>query len=195
MEINSSKEKNLLFEVQLSGISPNDLFGHFRIVIDGIEYGFPAKISESAISVDIPRLKNIITRPLREGETFKAKLELVGNENHIPCWNGDVTIKSSVMVEAKLVDKEITKKPMVKLVEHKKSEPIKQKKVIQEYKPVVKKKNIKITKEHLRKYMEQHGTKNKLIQNVMLEQIIQKVGDDPKKIFESLYKYYRKEEN
>ena len=164
-------------------------------MIDGIEYGFPAKISESAISVDIPRLKNIITRPLREGETFKAKLELVGNENHIPCWNGDVTIKSSVMVEAKLVDKEITKKPMVKLVEHKKSEPIKQKKVIQEYKPVVKKKNIKITKEHLRKYMEQHGTKNKLIQNVMLEQIIQKVGDDPKKIFESLYKYYRKEEN
>jgi hypothetical protein len=192
MEINSNKEKNLVFEVQLTGISPNDLSGHFRIVVDGIEYGFPAKISESSISVDIPKLKHVISRPLREGENFKAKLELIGNENHIPCWDGDITIKSSVMVEAKLVDNEVSKKPVVKVVENKNQEPVQQKKVVKESKPIVKKQDITVTKEHLERYMEKHGTKNKKIQEIILQQLTNKVGENNKKLFVELHNYYKK---
>ena len=192
MELNSNKSKNLVFEVQLSGISSKDLNGFFRINIDGVEYGFPAQISESSISVDIPSLRTIVNRTLREGEKFKAKLELVGNENYMKPWDDDITIKSSVMVEAKLVEK--SSRPTVKLVEDKKSEPVKkEKKLIKESKPIIKKKNIAVTKEHLIKYMEKHGTKNPKIQEVMLENCMTKVGDDNKKIFEELYKYYKKD--
>lgn len=86
-------------------------------------------------------------------------------------------------------------KPTVKLVEDKKPEPVKkEKKLIKESKPIIKKKSVKVTKEHLIKYMEKHGTKNPRIQEVMLEKCITKVGEDNKKIFGELYKYYKKDQ-
>ena len=188
MEISSNKEKNLVFEIQLSGISPKDLNGHLRVTIDGIEYGFPAQISESSISVDIPSLRNIVNRPLREGEKFGAKLELVGNDTYIKPWDESVTIKSSVMVEAKLVDKEnSSKKPMVKIVESKKI-PVKEEKQVHKTK-----KTISITDEHLKQYMIKHGTKNEKIQEILLTRCKTKVGNDKKKIFTELYNYYKKD--
>jgi len=114
IEINNNKDKNIIFEVQLSGITPKELTGYFRMYIDGLEYGFPAEISESSITVDIPSLKSIVNRPLRSGEKIKAKLELVGNENYLVPWEDSVVIKSSVMVEAKIMeDGASVKKPMV----------------------------------------------------------------------------------
>ena len=42
--------------------------------------------------------------------------------------------------------------------------------------------------------MENHGTKDKRIQKVILENCINKVGDnDPKKLFYELFNYYKKD--
>ena len=193
IEINSNKEKNVIFEVQLSGITPQELTGYLRVYVDGIEYGFPAQISENSIGVDVPALKSIVHRPLRSGEKFKAKLELVGNDNYLVPWDDSVVVKSSVMVEAKIVNEiESSKKPMVKVVESKNIKDSKQEKV--PVKPV-RKKEIEVTTEHLKQYMEKRGTKTERIQEILLTRCRNKVGDDNKKIFTELYNYYKKDKD
>ena len=194
MEINSNKEKNIIFEVQLSGISSKELTGYFRLLVDGIEYGFPADITESNISVNIPNLKNIIHRPLREGEKIKSKLEVFGNDNYLLPWSDSVTIKSSVMIEAKIVDEEkfTSKKPMIKATLPTTKKVVENKKVV----PVKKVSSGKITMEHLVHYMEKQGTKDKRIQEIILDKCIGKVGDsDNKKLFSELFNYYKKGKN
>lgn len=192
IEIHSNKDKNIIFEVQVSGINPKELSGHFRLMVDGIEYGFPAEITENSISVDVPALRSLINRPLRSGEKIKAKLELVGNDTYIPCWEDSVIVKSAVMVEAKILEennKVEKKKPLVKVIT--KEKPImKESKIIQ--KPI--KKEIKVTKEHLIQYMENHGTKSKKIQEILLNRCTNKVGNDNKKIFQELHQYYNKKD-
>ena len=196
IEIHNNKEKNIVFEVQLSGITSKELTGYFRMIVDGVEYGFPAEISESTISVDIPSLKSVINRPLRDGEKFKARLELVGNENYMKPWDDSVIVKSAVMVEAKVLEGNYaSKKPMVKLVTEKKPEKVKKAVPVKESIDKQKQLNdIKITKEHLKVYMEKHGTTSERIQEVILQKCIDKVGDDDNKLlFKELYNYYKKE--
>lgn len=196
IEIHSNKDKNIIFEVQVSGINPKELSGHFRLMVDGIEYGFPAEISENSISVDVPALRSVINRQLRSGEKIKAKLELVGNDTYIPCWEDSVIVKSAVMVEAKVIDKERTekKKPIVKVVTRNEQKVIPPaSKMIRESVNNKKKKNIVVTKEHLIQYMIKHGTKSNKIQEILLKRCTDKVGDsDNKKIFSELYNYYKK---
>jgi hypothetical protein len=192
LELNTDKERIIEFEASLSGISPNDLSGHFRILVDGIEYGFPVNISESSIVASIPSLKNIVHRTLREGETFKSRLDVIGDDHYLNPWSGEIKVKSSIMVEAKLVNTESKKeKPLLKasikpvITENKKPPEVKK---------VIKIDPKKITKEHFRKFMENHGTKDKRIQKVILENCINKVGDnDPKKLFYELFNYYKKD--
>lgn len=198
IEINNNKDKNIIFEVQLSGITPKELTGYFRMYIDGLEYGFPAEISESSITVDIPSLKSIVNRPLRSGEKIKAKLELVGNENYLVPWEDSVVIKSSVMVEAKIMeDGASVKKPMVKVLEKKDEQvkPVKKVSKIKEQAPVIKEtiKSEQVTREHLKLFMRKNGTTSPKIQEIILQKCIDKVGDDDnKRLFKELYNYYKK---
>lgn len=183
IEITTNQQKNITFESSINGISPQELDGYFRITVDGIEYGFKAKITENVIEVSIPSLKNIIHRTLKESETFQSKLEMYGNGYYLNPWEGEVKIKSSVMIEAKILDeKNINKsKPSVSIKENKVIKN-KQKKL---------KKDIAVTKEHLYKFMEKKGTKDKKIQDVILETCITKVGDsDLRKLFKEIYNYY-----
>jgi hypothetical protein len=199
IEIHNNKEKTIVFEVQLSGITSKELSGHFRMIVDGIEYGFPAEISESSISVDVPSIKSIISRQLRDGEKFKAKLELVGNENYMKPWDDSVVVKSAVMVEAKVIEgKHMVKKPSVKVLPEKKEVQIKKKnsvikektQIIQE--PIKKVKSEDVKREHLFMFMAKNGTTNKKIQEVILQKCAEKVGDDDNKLlFKELYKYYK----
>ena len=188
IEITTNQQKNITFESSINGISPQELDGYFRITVDGIEYGFKAKITENTIEVSIPSLKNIIHRTLKESETFQSKLEMYGSGYYLNPWQGEVKIKSSVMIEAKILDeKNINKsKPSVSIKENK----LKQQKIVKE---ALKKKknNVVITKEHLYKFMEKKGTKDKKIQDVILETCITKVGDsDLRKLFKEVYNYY-----
>ena len=66
----------------------------------------------------------------------------------------------------------------------------KQKKLIKE--PIQKKKkDVVVTKEHLYKFMEKKGTKDKRIQDVILDTCIGKVGDsDLRKLFKEVFNYY-----
>ena len=53
-----------------------------------------------------------------------------------------------------------------------------------------------VTREHLYKFMENKGTKDKKIQEIILETCIGKVGDSNLKIlFKELYDYYNRGNN
>jgi len=204
LEIDNNKERNITFEVSLSGINPQDLEAHFRILIDGIEYGFPAYITESSILVTIPSLKNIIHRPLREDEKLPSKLDIFGSDHYFNPWSGEVKIKNTVMLEARIVESNDSKKPTVKAsivskINSKKTtskETIKEEK---EIKPIVPVKKTKvdpkdITMEHLEAFMKQNGTKDKKIQKIILETCITRVGDSNlKELFKELFRYYKRE--
>ena len=198
IEIYNNKEKNIIFEVAISGVSVSDLNGFFRMGIDGIEYGFKANISETNIEINIPSLKNIIHRPLREGEKINSKLEIYGNEFYLVPWKGDITLKNSIMIEAKIVEdkvvSKIDKKPSIAIIEKTNSGiklPIKSKEVPVK-KPVKELKDVNITKEHLFKYMEKKGTVDKKIQNIVLETCVNRVGDDNLKILmKEIIRFYK----
>lgn len=188
IEITNTQEKNITFEAAISGINSQDLNGYFRIIVDGVEYGFKAKISENIIEVSIPRLKTITHRQLRESETLQAKLDVYGNGYYSTPWEGEIKIKNEVMVEAKIVENKNKKdKPSISIKESSNVNKVKSTPKIKE----AKKKNVVITKEHLYKFMEKKGTKDKKIQDIILETCTNKVGDtDLKVLFTELYNYY-----
>ena len=63
-------------------------------------------------------------------------------------------------------------------------------------KPIFEKKtpkDVKITKEHLERFMEKNGTHDKKIQDIILEKCIAKAGDSNLNLlFKELYNYYKK---
>lgn len=100
-------------------------------------------------------------------------------------WEGEIKIKKSIMVEAKIIDEDNTKKkPSVAIKENRVKKPIIEKKLP--------KKDIKLTKEHLERFMEKNGTLDKKIQNIILEKCIAKAGDSNLNLlFKELYNYYK----
>lgn len=193
MEFDANKPKNFKFDINIDGISPDVLVGFLRLEINNIEYGFPAEIRSESISADIPALKGIIHRELKNGERIRARLDVIGDGYYMGPWSDELVVKSSVVLEAKLVesDKPVVslreKSPQPKQMIKKSKEPI-----IQKPKQVVKEQDIPITKEMIFHYMERNGTKNKEIQKVLLEQASMKIGDDPKTLLKFFITFYKK---
>jgi len=103
LALDTVEGKNLQFEVQIQGIQPDQLKGVLRFDIDGVEYGFPAKISEGSISVDLPPMSNIIQKRLKDGAIIEGRLEVTGNGIFTEAWNGEFEVKSPLQIKAKLV--------------------------------------------------------------------------------------------
>ena len=212
LEINVKDTRDVSFEMEISGIGPNDLEGRLRMVIDNIEYGIPAKITETEIKVEIPPLKRLVQRELSEGETFSARLDVFGDGHYLMPWSGEFQVRNPVVVEATIVDGGGTsgkiKKPAVKVSvsENKTTRPpkntgkVKTRKVkLQEgiKKGVIKKKTHlfeskehfkkSLTKEHVFKWLNSKGTKNPQIQEILYEQAETEAGSDkPYKILVAL---------
>ncbi len=214
LEINVKDIRDVSFEMEISGIGPNDLEGRLRMVIDNIEYGIPAKITETEIKVEIPPLKRLVQRELAEGETFSARLDVFGDGHYLMPWSGEFQVRNPVVVEATIRDGGGTNgkitKPAVKVSvsESKTSRPpkkrgatkgkVKTRKVkLQEgIKKGVKKTQLfeskehfkkTLTKEHVFKWLNSKGTKNPQIQEILYEQAETEAGSDkPYKILVAL---------
>jgi len=129
IKLNINERKSLSFQIELSGIDHSQLEGSLRFIVDNVEYGFPAKIEQGLISVDIPTLANIIPRDIEEGEKLQAKLEVQGNGYYMNPWNGEFIAEIPIKIEAKIIETETPKKPSVKVVTPKVTktkEPIKE---------------------------------------------------------------------
>jgi hypothetical protein len=203
LDINVRDIRQLNFEMEISGISPNQLEGRLRFVIDNIEYGIPAKITSSEIQVEIPPLKRIVQRELSEGEVFSARLDVYGDNHYMKPWEGEFKVKNPVIVEAKIKDSSDGEQPQIKL-KVSESGGKKAKEKLNEMKETVKKpqktkkfKDIddfkkKLTREDVFKWMEKTGTRTPQIQEMLYEQAArQSQSTKPYKIMMEIQKIKR----
>jgi hypothetical protein len=106
LKINGNQDKEITFEVEIGGVAIDSISSKFRIVLDDIEYGFPAKVSEQSIIVELPALRKVLHRKLKEGESVQARLDLMSDGNVISPWNDDLQVSELVVSEALLLDEE-----------------------------------------------------------------------------------------
>lgn len=99
LQLKLDEARELLFDLAVEGIDKKLLSGTFRMIINGIEYGFPCEITEDKIKVSIPALSTI----LKEGNAgmYKATLDIVGNNTFLVPWNDTIEIKVDPKVIAK----------------------------------------------------------------------------------------------
>jgi len=106
MKIKLDKEKLLEFEINTSGVPEEDLQGFLRFTFEGVEYGFPAKIDGSKISINIPAFQDVLNSQVKESISknteviAKGRLDVIANGNAYVCpWSGDVEIEIPVSVK------------------------------------------------------------------------------------------------
>jgi len=103
ISININESKKLRFKISLSGVQPQDLKGSMRIVVEGMEYGFPIKIDNGDIVVEVSPISKINNK-LKDGSLLDAKLELIAIDTYLIPWQDKIKIKNPIKVEAKIED-------------------------------------------------------------------------------------------
>jgi len=99
-----NKEKKLEMMIETQGIDPQSLEFTFRILIEGIEYGFPAQLIGNKVVVTIPPLSEVLAQKIESGD-YNAKLEVNGeNKYYLKPFNEQVHIKIEPKVEVTLDD-------------------------------------------------------------------------------------------
>lgn len=114
LKLNVNQEKQLTFEVQIGGIQSDQVSSFLRIVLDEIEYGFPAKVGNESIVVDLPPLRTVTARKLKEGEEVEVKLEIIADGNYLTPWKDTFTLSNPLVIEAKIVDADFNDSPAFK---------------------------------------------------------------------------------
>jgi hypothetical protein len=92
IKLNAQKDNTVKFEIDVS--NGEDLQGHFRLVHEGVEYGFPVHIfgNKNKAQVSIPALEKIIPN-LKKTAILEARLEFVGNGEYICAWNSKAKVE------------------------------------------------------------------------------------------------------
>lgn len=105
IEFDKRKDKNLIMMVEKSGVDDDNLKLTFNIEVNEIKYGFPCKIKENKVIINIPPLDSIIN-DLDKG-LYKATLDITGNDKYfMQPFNEDIEI---IDVPNVIVDKDSLK--------------------------------------------------------------------------------------
>lgn len=209
LDINITKKRPLNFEIQLNGIDHNQLSGYLRVIVDGVEYGFPAIISAESVDVEIPALKYIVKKELHEDDQLEAKLEVYGGGYYLNPWSDKLVVKTPVMMEAKVKEGLSSQKPKVKItakpiLKEKIEEKKKSEQITKKVTPVVEKKEVKkqtkpntahdgtvITEQMIKDYISTK-TKNERIQEIIYTKAVEAAkSTDTVKILREVVKYMK----
>ena len=97
MKLNAHKECTLQFVIDIKS-SGDEILGHFRLVHENVEYGFPVHIfgNKNKAQVIIPALEKIIPG-LKKTTILEARLEFVGNGDYICAWDSKAKVEISRM--------------------------------------------------------------------------------------------------
>ncbi len=106
MIFNADQHKKISMVVETSNVNNDDLDFTFSVKVCGIKYGFPCKMVENKVSIDIPALNTII-KDLKEGD-YAASLEVTGDgKYYLQPFNENITIKQTPKINV-LIDDEDT---------------------------------------------------------------------------------------
>jgi len=114
LKLNVNQEKKLTFEVQIGGVQTDQVSSYLRVVIDEIEYGFPAEVGRESITVNLPALRTVTARKLKEGEEVQVKLEIIADGNYLTPWTDVFRLSNPLVIEAKIVDDDFNPAPAFK---------------------------------------------------------------------------------
>jgi hypothetical protein len=92
IKLNAQKDNTVKFEIDVS--NGEGLEGHFRLVHEGVEYGFPVHIfgNRNKAEAIIPALEKIIPN-LKKTAVLEARLEFTGNGDYICAWNSKAKVE------------------------------------------------------------------------------------------------------
>lgn len=102
LKINTNEKKRLKFNISVSGVEPNDLTGSMKIIVEGVEYGFPILIENGDVVVNILPFSTISGRKFRDGEKFDARLDIIAGDTYLKPWSDKVVIENPMKIEATL---------------------------------------------------------------------------------------------
>ena len=91
VQLKNDEMNELMFDLVVEGIETRMLSSKFRIIIDGIEYGFPCKIEGDKVKISVPALDTILKES--KAGVYKARLEVVGNNAFLVPWEDEIEIK------------------------------------------------------------------------------------------------------
>lgn len=114
LKLNVNQEKQLNFEIQIGGVQTEQVQSHLRIEIDGIEYGFPAHVGQESITVDLPSLKSVTARKLKEGDEVSVKLDIIADGQYLTPWSDTFVLSNPLVIEAKIIDNDFKSTPAFK---------------------------------------------------------------------------------
>lgn len=104
LNFNVNEEKELTFEVQVGGVSQDQLEGYFRVIVEKVEYGFPVKIGTDIITVNLPPLNKIVNNEIREGYEAEVRLDIIADGQYLMPWQDKAKLSNPVVIEAKIKD-------------------------------------------------------------------------------------------
>ena len=184
LTINPNEEKTINFVVEINGVDCQEMTGHVRFSYGDVEYGFPVEFHGDEITATIKPLNEIFDGHLKNGMTLAARLDLAAPEHnyYFNPWADEIEIKMPVSVEAKIVDVngEKVTGPSVKAKVLSERKTTRSSKKLSE-KGWTKQKLMNITEKEIVNYMHRAGTKNKMVQEIILNEARTKAGEAGKK--------------
>jgi hypothetical protein len=92
IKLNSNKKNTIKFQIDIS--DGENVDGRFRLMHEGIEYGFPVHIfgNGNKAEVVIPALAKIMPE-LKKGTVFEAKLEFVSGSDYDLAWSDKAEVE------------------------------------------------------------------------------------------------------
>ena len=114
LRLNVNEAKQLTFEVQIGGVHGDQIDSFFRIVIEDVEYGFPAKVGRESITVDLPPLNQVVGKKIKEGDEAEVRLEIIADGHYLTPWSDKAKMSNPLVIEAKIKDTEFVPNPTLK---------------------------------------------------------------------------------
>lgn len=113
LKINADRPKGLSVQLETEGLDNTKLEFTFRLMVEGIEYGFPCPLEEDKVSVRLPALSNVI-KNLKPG-IYEAKLEVNDDTLYLCPFEEKVQIEVSPKIKTIVQEETIIEEPKKKI--------------------------------------------------------------------------------
>ena len=119
MKIRIDESKKIKFGYQTENVDPSHVRGCIRLIIEGIEYGFPVETIDGIMIAVIPPLESFVKEEILRGQgEIGIKLEVVALDTCCCLWEDMVEVEKPIKVYATVQEIETieeTSKPKIKL--------------------------------------------------------------------------------
>ncbi len=115
MEFDITKNKFMVFDLEVENMDKEQLMYVVRIIINGIEYGFKGDSEAGKIKVDIPAFNTVVKDgTIDPNRAYEARLDVFDGKFFITPWSDSITFSLSPTVKATLTsekeEKDVIKK-------------------------------------------------------------------------------------